>query len=172
MKKKKLTCLFCNVDLEALYNEISASDLLDTIVPCPRCGAMVTFTTDITDVTPLLAQAVFDTDRATEEQRAQMEMLIQPVDTLLDEEGGEVVGEVYFAVAWDSAEMLSTTQAGHILGVAREWVSQQCQAGDFPGATRGQSTRPDRWKQGRWKIPRRAVWQRMRRKSNEESAAG
>ena len=161
---KTIRCLFCNENLDKLYSETSASDLLDTITPCPRCGAMVTFTTNITDVTPLLAQAVFDTDCATEEQRAQMEMLIQPaVDTLLDEEGGEVVGEVYLAVAWDSTEMLSTTQAANILGVAREWVSQQCQAGDFLGATRGESTRPDRWKQGRWKIPRQAVWGKMRR---------
>jgi phage FluMu protein Com len=155
---KTIHCLFCNESLNELYDEISASDLLDTIAPCPRCGAALTFTTDITDVTPLLAQAVFDTDWATEEQRAQMEMLIHPgVDTLLDEKGGEVIGEVYLVVAWDPAEMLSTTQTGHILGVAREWVSQQCQAGAFPGATRGQSTRPDRWKQGRWKIPRQAV---------------
>ena len=161
---KTIRCLFCNENLNELYDEISTSNLLDTINPCPRCGAMVTFTTNIIDVTPLLAQAVFDTDCATEEQRAQMEMLIQPaVDMLLDEEGGEIVGEVYLVVAWDSAEMLSTTESARILGVVREWVSQQCQAGDFPGATRGKSTRPDRWKQGRWKIPRRTVWGKMRR---------
>ena len=159
---KIIQCLFCNENLNELYDEISASDRLDETLPCPRCGAAVTFTTDLSDVRPILAEVVFNTTWATEEQRAQMEMLVRPtVDTL--EMDGKVIDEVHLAVAWDPEEMLSTTRAARILGVVREWVSQQCQAGDFPGATRGQSTRPDRWKQGRWKIPRRAVWEKMRR---------
>ena len=160
----EIRCLFCNESLEDLYADISAAGDLDTIVSCPRCGAAVTFTTDLSDVRPLLAEVVFNTDYATPEQRERMEVLIRPgVDTLLDEPGGEVIGEVHLAVAWDPDEELTTTQAARILGISREETSRLCQARKLSGAYRAEPTRPRRYKRGRWRIPRRALWERMRR---------
>ena len=159
-----IRCLFCNEEIEGLYAAISARGGLDTIVSCPRCGAAVTFTTDLSDVRSLLAEVVFDTPRPTDEEMARMEVLIRPgVDTLLDTPGGEVIGEVHLAVAWDPREDLTTAQAARILGISREETSRLCQAGKLSGAYRAEPTRPRRYKRGRWRIPRRALWERMRR---------
>ena len=159
----EIRCLFCNESLEDLYADISAAGDLDTIVSCPRCGAAVTFTTDLSDVRPLLAEVVFNTDYATPEQRERMEVLIRPgVDTLLDTPGGEVIGEVHLAVAWDPREDLTTAQAARILGISREEASRLAKSGQLSGAYRAKTTRPDRYRQGRWRIPRQAVWERIR----------
>ncbi len=159
----QIKCLFCGEDLFALY----ASLATETAAACPRCGARVVFSTDLSDISTRLAEIVYDTDLVRAATRARLEVRIQPeVDVLLDDPGGQVVATVSLAVAWDPAEELNTTQVGAILGVTRERVSRICHGPDLPGAWRQAPSRPALYKLGRWSIPRGAVWELMQQRRN------
>lgn len=112
-----------------------------------------------------MAPVVFDTDLPTKEQQKRLKVLIQPtVDTSPDGPG-----EVYLVVAWDPEEMLTTMEVAKAIRVERNSVNHLVRRGIFPGATRAEPT-VKRYKRGRWLIPRRDVWERLRRGQRSDGA--
>jgi hypothetical protein len=142
---ESLACLFCGERILPLHDETTA---------CPRCGVTVTITADLSDVKSLMAPMVFDTNPPTKEQRRRLKVLIEPADASPD--------DVYLVVAWDPEEMLTTMEVAQTIRIERNSVNHLVRRGIFPGAARAEPTLKE-YTHGRWLIPRRDVWERLRR---------
>jgi hypothetical protein len=83
-----------------------------------------------------------------------MRMLVEyGIDTLLDEECGDVIDEVHLAVAWDPGERLSSEQVAAIFGWSdKRQVATAIGRGWFPDAAKEGSE---------WRIPRADVQGRL-----------
>ncbi len=114
------TCLFCHHTLS------------DRPEFCPRCGAAIYFTADISAL-------------GTYQKGGMVVLINYGVD-----DGRHLV------VVWNQDEKLSATQVAGIIGVQRENIYKLLNS--FPGAYRKEPTRP-RHKKGVWVIPRWAVYE-------------
>lgn len=148
-----MRCGFCGEKLDL------GSITKNMLFRCPRCGVPTVVTDE--DESHWKEQVA---NAARREEDTEVETVVQSY-----REGER---DIHLVQAWSPKEVLSVTQVAKILGLSVPRVSNMLaeqERGErmwFPGAFR-RSTRPKRYKRGRWKIPREAVQAYLAREHKE-----
>ncbi len=149
-----MRCAFCGEKLDP------GRFKTNEVFSCPKCGVptVITDERDYSQWQEAVARA------ARHEKDVDVQIAVQ---SYLNGDR-----EIRLVQAWSPKGVLSVTQVARILDLSVPRVSNMLaeqERGErtwFPGAFR-QSTRPKRYKRGRWKIPREAVKAYLAREHKE-----
>lgn len=140
-----MNCLFCQADLSAFYHFLRSEGAYaapDAIHNCPHCGVCVTFTSDLSDVADLIADAL----RLPTEQLAIRAAIAIP----LYDDAGTHIDDVSLVCGWNPNELLSPKKAAEISQNANIYATLN---DDSQRESRFPNARKD--ERGKWRIPRK-----------------